>query len=814
MRLTRRSFLQRTGLWLGALGVSEVGWWQLGDRYAQVLAQPTQRKLALLVGINQYPAGKDCFEPLRGCITDVELQRELLQARFGFQSADILTLTDTQATRENIETAFITHLTEQAQAEDIVVFHFSGYGCCVLRPHDSSVVGVPPTQNALVPADGHFLASEDNLVNGILEDTLWLLLRSLRTPWVITVLDTSYTYPSFSHPGTLRIRSSAHSTGFQPDPKELAFQEHLLSQANLFLNQLEDPGIPQSASLLFTAAKPSQIAAEITREGFSAGLFTYSLTQALWSATPSITLTTPMRQAAAQVEQLMGTAQQPQLYYQHDSLQKIESALGQILKTVPVADGIVQSVDNGNKTAKVWLAGLSPPFLDGYGINSVLAVLPNHPGPNNQPRQNPVQPQLLVRSQTGLVAKATLRTLGTDNLTPLLHKGQLVQEAIRVLPRQVSLKVGLDPDLARIERVDATSAFSGITQVTVVSGEQPAEYLLGRVQDTAIAQSPNAPLPALSPGRYGLFSLGQVLIPETLGERGETVKVAVQRLTPQLKIRLAVKLLHLTVNERSLVLKTRVTFALLAPQSRVLMQQETPQDRANSQPLDLIEETKDQQPQETEQLPKSKNEKLEKPETQALVSPFQSSTSQGIVTTPVGSRIQYQIQNNGSLPLFFILFQLDSRGRAYLLDPTLTPAIKTDAIKTENLEAQPAQQQVAPGKTLSLPTASAYAGSGSAGIPGEIVQGPEGLAETYVVLSHAPFTRTLQAIAPETKKDGGMLKVLPLSNPLAVTEAVLQDLNRASQPGVERAGVSTDDIALDINAWATFNFVYRVIEKV
>jgi hypothetical protein len=36
-------------------------------------------------------------------------------------------------------------------------------------------------------------------------------------------------------------------------------------------------------------------------------------------------------------------------------------------------------------------------------------------------------------------------------------------------------------------------------------------------------------------------------------------------------------------------------------------------------------------------------------------------------------------------------------------------------------------------------------------------------------------------------------------------------LNRASQPTLEKMGMMTDDLALDINSWATLSFVYRVV---
>ncbi len=119
--MRRRHFFQFAGSALTTLGLSYLDIIQQGNRYAQVLAQSTPRKLALLVGINQYPASQR-FTNLEGCVTNVELQQELLIHRFGFNKSDILRLTsdpsDKQPTRNNILTAFEKHLIKQAKPGD------------------------------------------------------------------------------------------------------------------------------------------------------------------------------------------------------------------------------------------------------------------------------------------------------------------------------------------------------------------------------------------------------------------------------------------------------------------------------------------------------------------------------------------------------------------------------------------------------------------------------------------------------------------------------------------------------------------------
>ncbi|MFM7884386.1 MAG: caspase family protein, partial [Microcystis panniformis] len=121
MNITRRELIQQTGWGLLTLAISQ----GTLNRHLAALAAPNPRKLALLVGIDQYGAN---IPPLPGCLTDVELQKDLLRYRFGFQDADIVTLTGQKASGEAIEAAFLEHLIAQAKAGDVVIFHFSGYG--------------------------------------------------------------------------------------------------------------------------------------------------------------------------------------------------------------------------------------------------------------------------------------------------------------------------------------------------------------------------------------------------------------------------------------------------------------------------------------------------------------------------------------------------------------------------------------------------------------------------------------------------------------------------------------------------------------
>jgi hypothetical protein len=723
MGLKRREFLQQAGRVLAAIGISEALWLPLGDRYLQALAQPTARKLALLVGVDKYPDS-----PLHGCVTDVEMQRELLIYRFGFVPSDILTLTDAQATRDNIETAFVTHLSEQAKPGDVVVFHFSGCGSGV-------TLGESPgrMQNSLVPADDVLPLLGSPAVNDILEETLLLLVRSLATENAIAILDTSYTYPGFPKNGNFRIRSRPRPTLGEPSLAELTFAQDLRTRQNL-----------RPAAAVLAAGANSQLAAEQEWNGFTAGLFTYALTQTLWGATPASSFSVSFSRAAGTVEQIAGLSQQPQIRHQ-DLTAAPAVNFSNLIFNSPASEGAVTAVEDGGKTVQLWLGGLSPRVLECSG-GSVFAV------------DSSEGARLVLRGRTGLSAKAQVLDK-TDRTNSPLTAGELVREEIRVLPRNIGLTVALDSGLERIERVDATSAFATVPQVVAVGSEQSADCRFGRVPETTLAETVSAHEPALSQSRYGLFSLAQKLIPDTQGDGGEAVKVAVQRLTPQLKALQAGKLLRLTINEGSSRLKVRAELATLAPQARAVAQREPVRAGGDYRLEPLSAES-------------------------------EKSASAHILSLSEGSRICYRLYNDSDRPVYFVVFCSDCAGRLSVLG-----AEGKDGVAGMS-------RAIAPGENLTVP---------AAGTIGWAVSAPIGLAENLVIFSETPFAQTLAAIEAEVQQTRDALPIRVLLNPLNVARAVLEDLHAASIPGVQKVGISTDDLALDVSVWATLSFVYRVV---
>ncbi|MEH1817839.1 MAG: caspase family protein [Nostoc sp.] len=706
--MKRRTFLERIGSILAVLGITEAEWLSLGNRYYQALAQPSPRKLALLIGINQYPK----IPALSGCLTDVELQKELLIHRFGFQRSDILTLTEEEASRELIEAAFLDHLGKQAKPGDAIVFHFSGYGSRVKLETSPDI-----RQNALVSANFIQNSQNEKIVNYILEETLLLLLRSLPTERVTAVLDTSYYAPNTVL--GLKIRALQESVDVKLAAEEIDF-----------LQQLKTQKLPSTPIVLAATSEPKQPAREGLFSGFSAGLFTYALTQYLWEFTPATTIQVSLSHVENSLSKL-GSKQQPALLTsqknQHLTSLQPESIIG--------AEGAVTAIEEDGKTVHLWLAGLPPQVLLYYGVNSRFTLATTE--------------ELVLRSRTGLTAKAQISQIEGANS---LQVGQLVQEAVRVLPRNVNLTIALDTGLERIERVDATSAFAAFSHIsTVVVGEKPADYVFGKLQEI--------------PSRYSLFSLGGELIPNTTGEVGEAVKLAVQRLAPKLSTLLAAKLWRLTENQGSSRLALKATLEIISNISpRVVMQRETVRAFKTETPIKKSVQTR-----------------------------LAASLPTPIV--PIGSRMQYRVENQSDRPVYLIVLGLNNNHTAIALYSWETP----QEPNTDDTKSLLKEVVIAPGETLTLPQTN--------GASEWVISGPAFFCEQQLIFSTTPFTATLAALNAAKYSSAEQRTIGPLLNSLNIAQALLQDLHLKT----EINGTAADSYILDVNNWASFSFSFQVV---
>ncbi|MBI4781859.1 MAG: caspase family protein [Oscillatoriophycideae cyanobacterium NC_groundwater_1537_Pr4_S-0.65um_50_18] len=802
MGLTRRTFIQ-AGLALTTLGCSELGLSQWADRYQQAIALPTRRKLALLIGINQYSEPVCDYSlakgsALNGCLTDVALQQELLTHRFGFQPSDILTLTDQEATQQAIFDAFQAHLIQQSRPGDVVVFHFSGLGSRILLEEDtiSEPSGdMTSQQSSLVPIDGWLPTPENPVIHDVSQATLGWLLRSLPTDQVTTVLDTSYLSWGRTLQGNLRVRSRPNRPSGRLNDAEALLQAQLSRKTDLSRAQIQSQWRSgQLPGLLLSATQVDRMATEAQWSGFSAGLFTYALTQQLWWATPATTLyfsfdPLSFNQVSSTVRQAAGVEQQPVLsgasaltsqpQAEQKTGQKRDRPNAGLLKEAEAtnADGVIHAVEEEGK-AQLWLTGLPAAVLENYGT-SVVAACPAQAGSAAAPAPASHNPVLLqIRSREGLLFKA--RLVSEVSQTEQLRVGQWVQEQVRFLPRNVGLNVAIDASLKRIERVDATSAFSAIPKVSsVIAGEQSADFLFGKNQPARLLTASLDLAATASQSGYGLFSPGRDAIPSTLIQEDEAVKTAVNRVAPALKTLLATKLLRLTENRGSSRLRVSATLEQVSVETagaegvrsqvlkpQILMQQETVRGSLLS-PLGATAQ----------------------PSARLLTSSKAGSNAAGsnAVELAVGNQIQYRLKNGGDRPVYFVLLGLDASGNAIALYPGMGDIV--------------AQTFLAPGETLTVPPA-----------PSDWKMQTAGLMETHIVFCPVPLLQTYQTLATTPSKTTAQVAQLP--NALDVVQALLQDLHQASLPLLTALGskveIPTDTYTLEVNAWATLSFVHLV----
>ncbi len=553
MSTNRRTFLQH--LMVAAAGWG-VPWSKLvgqGAAYRQALAGSLPKR-ALLIGINHYPHRDDIT--LQGCHQDLELQRELLIARFRFSPADVVTLVDEQATPSQIQSALQTHLGSASNGVGLI--HFSGYGRFIQDPGTAQPDPPPserpssedpdPLPGAIAPA--LMLVSNDlHTIEHLLLSDFCHQLNALNLSQLTAVLDCGLAYSAPLKRGNSQLRSQPAL--LDSGSPNVDFPE--------FMGAPTDPALPSlNSGILLAATTTYELAAETIWPGFKAGIFSYLLTQYLWETTATTTLRTLFNGVTTQRE--LGTlpCQKPSIWAQ-------ESAdLDSLPYYLPAASegltGVVQEV-RGNR-AQVWLGGLPPAVLRSWHSGSILT------SPTDE------RVSLVVRSWDGLKAQAYL----ADSNGSMPPVGTLLRESVRVLPAHLNLAVGLDDSLGRIEKVDITSAVAALGWADPVNPyEHTVDCIIGRMTPALAERLQRAnPALSLSVDSYGLFWPGRDIVQDTFGSVGEAAKSAIQRLRPRLEHLWAVKRLRSTLNAGVSAVPTRLQVSINSgEQTQVTLQAQT-----------------------------------------------------------------------------------------------------------------------------------------------------------------------------------------------------------------------------------------------
>lgn len=748
--IKRRQFLQFAGSTLATLGMSRCDMMQQVDRYGQVLAADTPRKLALLVGINEYSGN---IQPLFGCVNDVLMQRELLTYRFGFNSQDIVTLTDKQATRANILTAFEEHLIKQAKPGDVVVFHFSGHGSRVQDPDGDPPDGLNST---LVPVDG-------GLVPQIMGHTLFLLMSALPTENVTVILDCCHSGGGTR--GIFRVRSlnggSDGGSVVQPSPIELDYQRQWLAKLGMspqdFITKRRG-NIAKGVAI--ASAMREQLAVDFPFTDFHAGAFTYLFTRHLWQRTANEPVSRAMfsvRHSTNSLAWQQGFIQNPELQT-NLSPENANAPVYFISKRTQPAEAIITQLQ-GNQV-ELWLGGLDLETLEAFTNNPYFIAVDSTGTPTG-----------LVRLDTrqGLRGKGTLEI--TTRQVMELQPGTILQERIRCIPDNLSLQIGIDNLLDNQTAQQATQALQKIPRIQPQPVRQQAlQYILGRMTDDRyeeLQKKQASYLPEV--GSFGLFlpSLEQIL-PQSFGQPQETVTEAVQRLQPKLRSLLAARIVkQMLGNTNSSQINLTAALNLAG------VQQLTSQTITTRGAI-----TKNPQP-------------TNQPVPVSIVN-----NDDGIPQLPVGTEVTFAIDNRENRPLYVTILVIDAAGNMNVIFPFDWGAVESAII------IQPKQKRVIPQTDDGFKLT---------------VSEPFGISEVLIIGSTTPLRTALQTLERIAVSRGMRNTRSPISvndEILDLTNNLLDDLDTATRGGmnVERMALPKGVRGIDTQRLAAMTIPFQVVK--
>jgi hypothetical protein len=769
-RMKRRHFLQFAGSALTAMGLSQTGFLRQADRYGKVLAQSTPRKLALLIGVNQYEDSR--ISNLSGCIKDVEMQYQLLVHRFGFNPSDILMLTDDEAltpTRDNILQAFQEHLIQQARPGDIVVVHYSGHGSQVIDPNPITVsqCGVNSNPNGLngtlVPRDAmpERVRDSEVIVTDIMGRSLFLLMERIQTENLTVVLDSCFSGSGTR--GNARVRSTnearldGRGDGLQlsPSPAELGNQARWMRELNLDdseFHRRRSLGIAKGVAI--GSASCDQLAYEQPYDrGQTAGTFSYLLTNYLWQtpiAEPANTVKVNLVRSTRVFTRDRG--EQIPIFEEAPDSNNLAEPLYFQPPQQPFADGVVTNVTGAQ--IEIWMGGTSSALLETVQPGAIYSLL------------NPTTGELVgdigLQSRNGLYAYGEL----LEGQSIDVQAGMLVREKLKALPNP-TLQIGVDPTLAA-EQVAAETALQTVLQTT--SGEQTVnrinvlpvdqqsnlEYVLARTTEAMQEQLRQAGETDLPPiGSVGLYAADlSGIVPNTAGSVNESATAAVNRLQPRFKS----------------LLVTRVLQELASTESSLQVNGTIYTDSGRGPSIPIV----------------SRN--------------AQPSTSSGIqvgltsATYQTDELIEMEITNSEPEAVYLSSLVIDSQGNIVVLHPARWDA-PDEAARIDSDES------------IVVPRAEdgvQFRLSGS------------GFIEVLTIVSQQPLRsllRNLQAIASRGGRDRGAV-LFDEGDPLDLVTDLLGDMDSLSRSTgtVSVEAVSEEDTAVDSGAIAVFSTLIEIVE--
>ncbi|WP_414527762.1 caspase family protein [Nodularia chucula] len=742
----RRQFLQFTGSALTTLGINYFNIKNQSLRYAQAVSASTPRKLALLIGINNYQTVAN----LKGSITDIYLQRELLIHRFGFHPQDILLVSDEsdiKPTRAGILQAVEEHLIQQAKPGDTVVYHFSGHGSQVFDQHSPLLENLNST---FVPSDRTIsVVNNQPQVSDITGKTLFLLMSAINTENLTVVLDSCYA--GGGKRGNLTIRSTPGGKQYTPSHLELEYQQKWLSHLNISPTELEQrrqQGIAKG--IVIAAARNNQVAAEAYLDDFVTGAFTYLMTQYLWQENSNTPVKTVITNISRSINSTFTSNQTPELTAKTNS-NNARKPTYFISQPVPTAEAVITQITG--KNVNLWLGGIPPQALAAFNQNAIFQLIDN---------QGMEQGKIQLESRNGLTGIGKVLELQTPGS---LKPGTLLQERIRAIPSDYQLRIGLDNSLGQ----DITIARNEIAKiervqpVTLQTGE--IHYIFGRLTAAQQAELKNKQAPYIPPlHSLGLYTEGLDLIPGSFGNAKETIENAITRLQPKFRSLLAARIIKLTLNANSSRLNVVAALNIVGTQETVASQNFI---------LRSIQKV---------------NELFVNPPPNPQIN-----YENGIPQIPLKTLIRFEIKNQENSDLYITVLVINPEGNIDVIFPNTW----SDA---DNATLVPAE------KTLRIPNSQDIWQL-------EIIE-PLGITEILVVASKSPLRKSLQSLQTIAKRQVNRdVPVTIADNPTEIIDLLIEDIHSGTLRNIPSSTSKTAARLSDTTQLATMSITYQAVKS-
>nr|VFJ85990.1 MAG: Caspase domain-containing protein [Candidatus Kentron sp. LFY] len=285
-----------------------------GDADKPALPAGDADKLALLVGIDDYRYNDTGISDLRGAKNDVAIMKELLVTSFGFRDdgRHIRVLTDGEATRDGIITAFKEHLIDKANRDSIVVFQFSGHGSRL-----PDIDGDETSDNldeTLVTHDSSHGAPHPN--RDITDDEINEMMARLTaiTPHVTFIFDSCHSGTTTRGAGL--ARTATPDTRIPPRRRPIFGTQATRATTRGVAEGKNDLRPENARYVLISGSAAHERSHEVVQGGMSYGVMTWNLVRSIREAGASAITSVTYRDVMDRVTIDVGSrfpAQHPQL---------------------------------------------------------------------------------------------------------------------------------------------------------------------------------------------------------------------------------------------------------------------------------------------------------------------------------------------------------------------------------------------------------------------------------------------------------------------------------------------------------------------